>query len=103
MTAAAAGDLGNSPEHRRTGRAAPVVVTFGELGRLLQDAVWPTAGTTPSRGCPACWQGTRQVTAQRLPGLINRDTPTHRSDPASRAATGPTARATAAHRRRPAS
>ena len=74
---AATGDLRTSPEHHRAGRAAVVVVvvvTFGEVGRVLQDAVWPDCWHHPYPGCPACWQGTRQVAAQRLPGLINRDT-----------------------------
>jgi hypothetical protein len=35
VTAAAAGDVPTSPEHRRARRAAPVVVTFAELGRLV--------------------------------------------------------------------
>jgi len=74
LSAPAAGDLCHSLEHLRAGRAAQVRVTFGELGTLFADDLWPECWHRSYPMCGPCWRATRKAAARRRPALVVRGT-----------------------------
>jgi hypothetical protein len=72
LSAPAAGDLCHSLEHLRAGRAAQVRVTFGELGTLFADDLWPECWYRSYPMCGACWQAAHQAAGRRRPALVVR-------------------------------
>jgi hypothetical protein len=66
--------LCHSAEHRNAGRAADVIVTFGQLGTVWPDALWPDSWGRLYPMCGPCWDTTRQVAQRARPGLIIHDT-----------------------------
>ena len=66
-------------EHRRQGRPAEVVVTFGRLAgpgasRRGRGALWPECWGRSFAMCTGCWERTRRLAAAARPGLAVRDT-----------------------------
>jgi hypothetical protein len=74
LSAPATGDLCHSLEHLRAGRAAQVRVTFGELGTLFTDGLWPECWHRSYPMCGPCWQATCRAAGRRRPALIVRGT-----------------------------
>ena len=72
LSAPATGDLCHSLEHLRAGRAAQVRVTFGELGTLFTDGLWPECWHRSYPMCGPCWQATHCAAVRRRPALIVR-------------------------------
>jgi hypothetical protein len=68
------GTLCHSLEHTRAGRAAAVVVTFGELGTRYLDELWLDSWGRSYPMCPECWDGTRAVAQGARPALVVTDT-----------------------------
>lgn len=71
--------LCNSRAHRKAGRLAEVIVTFGILAdpgsyAHSNDALWPETWHKSYPMCAECWELTREVAAGRRRGLIIRDT-----------------------------
>ena len=72
LSAPAARDLCQSLEHLRAGRPAQVRVTFGELGTLFADDLWPECWHHSYPMCGQCWRATHRAAAQRRPALVIR-------------------------------
>jgi len=70
-------------EHQAAGRAADVLVTFGQLGTTGVDALWPGIWGHTVPMCGDCWQITCTVATARRPHLAVLDT---RRSPRRRAA-----------------
>lgn len=71
--------LCNSRTHRKAGRLAEVIVTFGVLAdpgspAHSRNALWPDTWHKSYPMCTECWQLTEEVAAGRRPGLSIRDT-----------------------------
>jgi hypothetical protein len=71
--------LCNTLSHRKTGRLADAMVTFGQLGtRWHRDALWQDSWRRTYPMCGQCWDDTRQVAQAHRPGLVIHD---HRAAP----------------------
>lgn len=79
LTAPGPGALCQDREHRRHGRPAEVLVTFGRLagpGSYLRGpgALWPGCWGRSYAMCAGCWERTRRLAAAARPGLTVCDT-----------------------------
>jgi hypothetical protein len=72
LSAPATRELCHSLEHLRAGRPAQVRVTFGELGTLFADDLWPECWHHSYPMCGPCWRAAHRTAAQRRPALVIR-------------------------------
>ena len=58
--------------HRRLGRLADVIVSFGQLGdpRIPRECLWRECWGNSYSMCAACWQYTRQIARKVRPNLV---------------------------------
>jgi len=73
LTVPEAGSLCFSLDHRRAGRQAAVVVTFGELGTRFRDDLWHESWHCSYPMCGDCWERTHRVARTSRPGLAVHD------------------------------
>ena len=73
VLSAPAGQPCSDRAHHNQGRAAAVVVSFGQLGTPGQDYLWRECWGRSYPMCRACWDRTRATAHMYRPGLTVTD------------------------------